>query len=76
MAILDHRGLPIEPAKLQEPQTARIATLQHQWHDINTAAGLSPERLASLFASAAQGNLADQAVLFESLLERDAHLYA
>lgn len=76
MAILDHRGRPIEAAKLTEPQTAGIANLQHQWHDLNTAAGLSPQRLAALFASASQGNLYDQAILFEDMLERDAHLYA
>lgn len=76
MAILDHRGRPIETGKLTEPQTAAITALQHQWHDLNTAAGLSPARLAQLFASASQGNLADQAVLFEDMLERDAHLYA
>jgi phage gp29-like protein len=76
MPILDHLGRPIETAKISEPQTAGIAALQHQWHDINIAAGLSPARLAQLFASAAAGNLADQAELFEDMLERDAHLYA
>jgi phage gp29-like protein len=76
MAILDHRSRPIQTGKLAEPQTASIAMLRNQWHDVNTAAGLSPARLASLFEQAAQGNLADQAVLFESMLERDAHMYA
>ena len=76
MPILDHRDNPIQAQRLAEPQTARITTLQHQWRDSNTAAGLSPVRLAQLFASAAAGNLADQAELFEDMLERDAHLYA
>jgi len=76
MTILDHRGNPISPPQLAEPQTATITALQHFWHDVNTAAGLSPARLAQLFASAAAGNLADQAILFEDMLERDAHLYA
>lgn len=76
MPILDHRGNPIRPAQLAEPQTAAITALQHFWHDVNTAAGLSPARLAQLFASAAAGNMADQAILFEDMLERDAHLYA
>lgn len=76
MTILDHRGNPIQPGKLKEPQTAGIVTLQRPWHAVNTAAGLSPERLARLFAAAAQGNLAEQAVLFEDMLERDAHLFA
>jgi phage gp29-like protein len=76
MAIVDYLGRPIELGKLSEPQTAGIAALQHQWHDFNTARGLSPERLARLFTSAAVGNLADQAILFEDMLELDAHLYA
>lgn len=76
MAILDHRGRPIETGKLAEPQTASIAPLKSQWHDLNMASGLSPARLAQVFASASQGNLYDQAVLFEDMLERDAHLYA
>ena len=76
MPILDHRGNPIQPARLAEPQTASITPLQHFWHDANTAAGLSPARLAQVFESAAAGNLVDQAILFEDMLERDAHLYA
>lgn len=76
MTLLDYRGRPIKAATLNEPQTAAIATLQHQWHDLNTAGGLSPARLAQIFAAAAQGNLYEQAVLFEDMLERDAHLYA
>lgn len=76
MAIVDYWGRPITSATLTQTQTASIVALQNQWHDINTAAGLSPARLANLFASANQGNIADQAILFEDMLERDGHLYA
>ncbi len=76
MAILDHRGNPIDTGKLKENQTASIATLQHQWHDLNTAQGLSPARLSQLFSNASAGDLAGQAELFEDMLERDAHLCA
>lgn len=76
MALFDFLKRPVTPAKLSEPQTASIINLQNQWHDSNMAAGLSPARLNQLFLSAAQGNLHDQAQLFEDMLERDAHLYA
>ena len=76
MSILDYRGNPIDTGRLKESQTASIATLKNQWHDINTAQGLSPARLAQLFTAAAVGNLASQSELFEDMLERDAHLYA
>ena len=75
MSILDYRGNPIDTGRLKESQTASIATLKNQWHDINTAQGLSPARLAQLFTAAAVGNLASQSELFEDMLERDAHLY-
>lgn len=76
MTILDYRGNPISKGELKIPQTASIAQLQHQWHDINRTQGLSPARLSQLFARAAMGDLASQAELFEDMLERDAHLYA
>jgi len=76
MTLLDYLGRPIATGKLSEPQTAGITQLQNQWHSTNTAAGLTPQRLAQLFASAAIGNLYSQAQLFEDMLERDAHLYA
>jgi len=76
MAILDWFRKTVATAALSEPQTAAIAQMRNQWHDLNTAAGLSPARLAQVFASASQGNLYDQAILFEDMLERDAHLYA
>lgn len=75
MAILDQAGRPIETARLTEPQTARIASLQQSIAG-HPAKGLTPLKLAAILESAEAGDVTAQFDLFEDMEERDAHLYS
>lgn len=71
--ILDQHGQPIDRVVLDEPQTARVATLQNQYLT-PMLAGLTPARLARTLQQADQGDLLEQHRLFSDMEERDAHL--
>lgn len=75
MAILDQFGTPIEAAKLQEPQTARLAQLRNEF-DTHPSRGLTPPRLAKILQSAEQGDLTAQHELFADMEEKDGHLFS
>lgn len=73
--IIDQFGKPLEKAALDEPQTARIASLQNQYLT-PMLSGLTPARLARTLQEADNGNLMEQHRLFADMEERDAHLRA
>lgn len=73
--IIDQYGNAIEPSALAEPQTSRVAWLQHQTLT-PMLAGLTPTRLAATLRAADEGNLVEQHRLFADMEERDAHLRA
>lgn len=73
--IVDHRGRPLEQRKLDEPQTARVASLHREFAGHPTR-GLTPPRLARILQAAEQGDLVQQAELGEDMEEKDAHLFA
>lgn len=75
MKILDANGNPIDTGTLREPQTSRIALLQHQMIE-SQLDGLTPARAARILREADQGMLTAQAQLFDDMLDRDAHLLA
>lgn len=75
MAILDHRGNPIQRQVLSEPQTARVASL-HQEFANHPSRGLTPPKLAAIFEAAEQGDLVAQAELGEDMEEKDGHIMA
>lgn len=75
MKILDANGNPINTSELREPQTSRIAVLQHQMIQ-SQLDGLTPARAARILRDADQGSLPAQAQLFDDMLDRDAHLLA
>lgn len=75
MAILDQFGNPIESAQLQEPQTARLASLRHEY-DNHPSRGLTPAKLARILQSAEQGDLTAQHELFADMEEKDGHLFS
>ncbi len=75
MAILDQFGNPIESARLEEPQTARLAQLRHEF-DNHPSRGLTPPRLANILQSAEQGDLTAQHELFMDMEEKDGHLFS
>lgn len=73
MAILDQYGNPIKPADIAEPQTARIAALQHQLVESHLD-GLTPARAARMLRDADLGDIVAQHELFDDMFDRDAHL--
>ena len=73
MAILDQYGNPITPADIAEPQTARIAALQHQLVESHLD-GLTPARAARILRDADLGDIVAQHELFDDMYDRDAHL--
>lgn len=73
MALLDQHGNPFKLADIAEPQTARIAALDHRMIE-SQLDGLTPARAAQILRDADGGDLAAQAQLFDDMLDRDAHL--
>ena len=71
--ILDQYGNPIDTGALTEPQTSRIAMLEHQFLT-PMLSGLTPARLSSILHAADDGDLVAQHRLFADMEERDAHL--
>lgn len=74
-SILDQFGKPFEAAQLQEPQTARLAQLRHEFEN-HPSRGLTPPRLAQILQSAEQGDLTAQHELFADMEEKDGHLFS
>lgn len=75
MAILDHRGNPIERQVLEEPQTSSLGWLQREWA-AHPSRGLTPAKIASILVDAEQGDLIRQAELAMDMEEKDAHIFA
>lgn len=75
MAILDQFGNPFEVSQLQEPQTARLAQLRHEFEN-HPSRGLTPTSLARILQNAEQGDLVAQHELFQDMEEKDGHLFS
>jgi len=75
MRIIDAHGNPFKAGELREPQTSRIAVLQHQMIE-SQLDGLTPARAARILRDADPGNPTAQAQLFDDMLDRDAHCRA
>jgi len=75
VAILDQHGALINREQLDEPQTAKVASL-HQEFANHPSRGLTPARLASILERAEQGDLIAQNELFEDMEEKDGHIHA
>ncbi|HRQ57651.1 MAG TPA: DUF935 domain-containing protein [Azoarcus taiwanensis] len=73
MKLIDQHGNPFDSGVLREPQTARIAALQHELVE-SQLDGLTPARAARILRDADQGDLVAQHQLFDDMLDRDAHL--
>lgn len=71
--ILDQYGNPMNLGDIGEPQTASIAALRHQLIE-SQLDGLTPDKAARILRDADLGDLAAQAMLFDDMVDRDAHL--
>ncbi len=70
---LNADGSPVDSAALAEPQTARMASLHHEFQGHPTR-GLTPSRLAAIMDAAEQGDLVAQYELYEDMEEKDGHI--
>jgi len=70
--ILDQYGNPFNAGAIAEPQTARLAALQHRMID-SFLDGLDPAGVATALRQADLGDLTRQHALFDDLLDRDHH---
>jgi phage gp29-like protein len=75
MSILNQFGHPFDVAQLQEPQTAKLAQLRHEYEN-HPSRGLTPTKLASILQRAEQGDLVAQHELFQDMEEKDGHLFS
>ncbi|MDT3668997.1 MAG: DUF935 domain-containing protein [Aromatoleum sp.] len=73
MKILDQHGNPIDTGVLREPQTARVAALQHELVQ-SQLDGLTPAKAARILKEADAGDIVAQHQLFDDMADRDAHL--
>lgn len=73
--ILGPDGRPITRADLEEPQTAHLQALHHEWQG-HPSRGLTPSKLASIMDAAEQGDIVAQCELFEDIEEKDGHIHA
>lgn len=71
--ILGPDGQPIRTTDLAEPQTARLASLQHELQSHPTR-GLTPSKLARILDGAEAGDVVAQYELFEDMEEKDGHI--
>lgn len=72
--ILDQYGQPFrEAATLAEPQTARIATLQNALLE-SQLEGMTPADVGRALRQADMGDTSRQWILFDDLIDKDAHL--
>ncbi len=73
--LVDAYGNPLKTKDIQEPQTARIAALAHALPE-SQLRGLSPQKAGRMLADADSGDVTAQSMLFDDMLDRDAHLSA
>ncbi|WP_226801677.1 DUF935 domain-containing protein [Alkalilimnicola sp. S0819] len=72
--IVDHRGQPLRRQELtREVAAPRLTGIRQVWNAHSVAAALSPDRLAALLHSAAQGDHHDYLTLAEEMEEREPH---
>lgn len=80
--LVDHLGRPIKPTAVTKAQLQEViarptlAGVRQAWNATTVASGLTPERLASILRSAADGDAHDYLTLAEEMEERDWHYAA
>jgi phage gp29-like protein len=72
---LDGKPMKIDKATLNEPQTAKLLGLHHEFQG-HPSRGLTPSKLAGILDQAERGNMQAQFELYEDMEEKDGHVYA
>jgi len=73
--LFDQFGREIQVKKKPETREIAVTTIRDRWSDYPSA-GLTPQRLASIFKEADSGDVRRQAELFEEMEEKDTHLFS
>ncbi len=73
MTILDQFGRPYPTRKSPERRPLATAPIRDSWREY-VAAGLTPEKLASVLKAADAGDMQRQSELFDQIEEKDGHL--
>lgn len=71
--IFDAYGQPYTPPRRPEEREVAVTGIRDRWSTYPTS-GLTPERLATIFKTADQGDVYRQAELFEEIEEKDLHI--
>jgi len=71
--ILDQFGREFPARKQPEKRPLAVAPILDSWREY-VAAGMTPERLATIFKEADSGDVSRQSQLFEQMEEKDGHL--
>ena len=72
--LYDWLGRAVKRSSLAQSQTARVASLEHDFAE-HPSRGLTPVSLAAILEQAEQGDLAAQCDLFEDMEEKDPHIH-
>lgn len=73
MALYDFRGQPVNTAALKAEAARPAKSGARAWAFTSVARGITPEKLAGVFAKADRGDIADLVTLGAEIEERDAH---
>lgn len=74
--LLDHRGKPVSPSRLNREQAGGSVTSVRSPYEPMVAPGLTPKRLQSLLARAKEGDHADYLSLASEMEQRDGHYFS
>lgn len=75
MPILDAQGRPLKPTKKDLLTEVGSVPVRDRYSSYPSQ-GLTPEKLARILKEADSGHVASQAMLFQEMEEKDAHLYS
>jgi phage gp29-like protein len=76
MALVDHRGNPIDMSALREEiATAEVTGIRQIWHS-SVAAGMTPAALVALLERSVHDDPIDYLTLAEEIEERDGHYFS
>lgn len=73
--VLNRDGSVVDTGALAEPQSARLASLHHEFQG-HPSRGLTPSKLAAIMEAAEQGDPVAQYELYEDMEEKDGHIMA
>lgn len=74
--LYDHLGRPIDTSSLRRTQAEASLTGVRNYYELIPSRAISPSKLAAVLRAAAQGDIVEQAKLFEDMEEKDPHIFA